>query len=146
MSRPFAKYYAKPTFAQVTEPGNASDYITTKKIKYAFCSPNICQPNQNVYSQSNLMMLKTANKLAYYPCKSTFNKEQLYANLYSKLNLSGKIPIISDLSGNTFPTDISTLVTPYLTYNIDPSGKLFGNTICGINNYQDFIVYNTNSS
>ena len=144
MSRPFTPYSAKPTFAQVKEPLDAGEYILSKKTKYSFCNPNICHPNKNVNSSSNLLLLRTANSLAFYPC-SQFDKSQLYINLYSKLNLidlSGNTPIISDLSGNTFPVNIDTNVTPYLKYNIDPSGVLFGNTICGTNNYLNFLRYN----
>jgi len=142
MSRPFAKYPAKPTFAQVKEPLDASEYIRNKKTKYSFCSPNICHPNKNVYSQSNLMNLKRANNLAFYPCKNTFEPDQLYSNLYTQLDLSGNVLVIADLSGNVYPTPISTTVTPYLTYNIDLSGNLFGNTVCGINNFENYIVFN----
>jgi hypothetical protein len=142
MSRPFAKYPAKPTFAQINEPIEAGEYIQNKKTKYTFCTPNICHPNKNVYSQSNLMALKRANNLAFNPCENSFNSAQLYSNLYSQLDLSGNIPVISDLSGNTYPVSISTTATPYLTYNIDPCGNLFGDTVCGINNYEQYIVYN----
>lgn len=142
MSRPFAKYPAKPCFAQAKEPLDASEYIQNKKTKYSFCSPNICHPNNNVYSQSNLMNLKRANKLAFYPCKNTFEPNQLYSNLYTQLDLSGNVLVIADLSGNAYPTPISQTVTPYLTYNIDLSGNLFGNTVCGINNFENYITYN----
>lgn len=145
MSRPFSNYSAKPTFAQVNEPVDAGQYIITKKTKYSFCQPNICHPNKNVYSQSNLLMLKAANTMKFYP-SNDFDKNQLYINLYTKLNLSdlsGNIPVISDLSGNIFPVIINTSVTPYLTYNIDPSGVLFGNTPCGINNYVNYLTFDT---
>ena len=142
MSRPFAKYTAKPAFRQLSEPLDAGEYIQNKKTKYSFCAPNICHPNKNVYSQSNLMTLKTANSLAFYPYEKTFNPAQLYSNLYSELDLSGNVPVIADLSGNNYPTSISTTVTPYLTYYIDPNGNLFGNTVCGIYNFEDYIVYN----
>lgn len=131
------------TFAQIRESGDARDYITQKKTKYTFCSPNQCHPNKNIYSQSNYLLAKSANNLAFYPC-SRYNKNQLYINLYTKLDLidlSGNTPIISDLSGNTFPVDIDIYATPYLKYNIDPSGVLFGNNICGLNNYKHFVKY-----
>jgi hypothetical protein len=142
MSRPFAKYPAKPTFGEINEPLEAGEYIQNKKSKYSFCTPNICHPNKNVYSQSNFMTLKRANNLVLNPYVNSFNTSELYSNLYSELDLSGNVPVISDLSGNTYPTYISTTVTPYLTYNIDPSGNLFGNTVCGINNFENYIVYN----
>jgi hypothetical protein len=142
MSRPFSNYSAKPTFSQVNEPLDAGEYVKNKKTKYSFCNPNICHPNKNIYSQSNLLFLRQANTLAFYPCNN-FDKTQLYSNLYTKLDLSDlseNTPVISDLSGN-FPVDIKTDVTPYLTYNIDPSGNLFGNTPCGIDNYLNYLTY-----
>lgn len=145
MSRAFASYPAKPTFAQVNEPLDAGEYILNKKTKYSFCNPNICHPNKNVNSSSNLLLLRTANSLAFYP-NSRFDKTQLYINLYSQLDLSdldGNTPVISDLSGNTFPVDIDTSVTPYLKYNTDASGVLFGNTACGLNNYLNYVTYNS---
>jgi len=142
MSIPLHKYPSKPTFGQINEPLEAGEYIQNKKSKYSFCTPNICHPNKNVYSQSNFMALKRANNLVLNPYVNSFNTSQLYSNLYSELDLSGNVPVISDLSGNTYPTYISTTVIPYLTYNIDPSGNLFGNTVCGINNFENYIVYN----
>ena len=141
MSRPFAKYPGKPAFGVFKEPVNASDYITNKKIKYSFCTPNICQPNKNMYSQSNYLYLKQANNLLFYPCTNSINKSELYINLITKLDLTN-VPVIADLSGNTFPVEIDKTVTPFLKYNIDPSGNLFGNTVCGINNFENYIVYN----
>ena len=141
MSRPFAKYPAKPTFAQVKEPLNAGEHIQNKKTKYSFCNHNICHPKKNMYSQSNLINLKRANMLAYH-CKNTFETDQLYSNLYTQLDLSGNVLVIADLSGNVYPTTISKNVTPYLTYNIDLSGNLFGDSVCGINNFENYLVYN----
>ena len=123
MSRPFSYNSAKSSFAQVKEPVEASTYTQTKKAKYIF-----------------------------YQCQCQyveFDKTQLFTNLYTKLDLSdlsGNTPVISDLSGNNFPASISTSVTPYLKYNIDPSGVLFGNTPCGINNYLNFISYDITSN
>lgn len=145
MSRPFTNNYsAKASFAQVNKSMNAGDYIKTKKTKYSFCHPNICHPNKNIYSQSNLLLLRRANALTFYPC-SNFDKTQLFTNLYTKLDLSdlsGNTPVISDLSGNTFPVKIDTSVTPFLKYNIDPRGVLFGNNLCGINNFLNYVTLN----
>lgn len=144
MSRPFSNYSAKPTFAQVNESNNASSYTQFKKTKYSFCKPNICHPNKNIGSQGDLLLLRAANSLLFNPCN--FDKNELYINLYTKLDLSDlsdNTPIISDLASSNFPVTISTTVTPYLTYNIDPSGVLFGNTTCGINNYLNFLTYDT---
>jgi hypothetical protein len=143
MSRPFTNYSAKPTFEGVNEPLEASQYIKIKKTRYTFCAPNICNPNKNIYSQSNLLLLRQANRLAFYPSVK-IDKTQLYSNLYTKLDLSdlsGNTPVISDLSGNTFPVLIDTTVAPFLKYNIDPSGNLFGNTPCGIDNYLNYVTF-----
>jgi len=141
MSRPFAKYPAKPAFGVFKEPQIASDYIINKKTKYTFCNPNICYPNKNIGSQNNYLSLKHANRLENYQCVNSINKTQLYINLITKLDLSN-VPVIEDLSGNTYPVIIDPNITPFLKYNIDPTGDLFGNTPCGINNFENYLVYN----
>ncbi len=143
MSRPFAKNSAKSSFAQFKEPLYASDYTTVRKLKNSFCYPDFCHPNKNLYSQSNYMLIKNANNLRLNPCD--INKSQLYVNLITKMDLSGNIPVIEDLNTNTYPVLIDEYVSrPYLKYNIDPSGNLFGNTICGIDNFKNYIVPNLN--
>jgi hypothetical protein len=146
MSNPFTYYTAKPTFAEVNEPLDAGQYVLKKKLKYSFCSPNICHPNKNIKSYDKYYGLRTANSLAFYPFSNFDNsKSQLYSNLYTKLDLklltNENTPIISDLNGGTHPVTIDTTVQPYLKYNIDPSGVLFGDTPCGINNFLDYVVY-----
>ena len=118
MSRSFAKNNGKTTFAQFKEPFNAGEYILLKKNKYIYY-------NSCCYSNINL-----ANYI---------NNTQLYTNLITKLDLSDNIVVISDLSGGTYPVKINTDIEPYLKYNIDPSGNLFGNTICGLNNWENYI-------
>ena len=144
MSRPFAKNNGKSTFAQIKEPLNASQYTSIKKTKYTFCKPNYCHPNKNLYSQSNYLMLKSANNLATNKC-NYIDHTELYINLITSLDLSANAIVVTDLSGNGYPVKIDTTVQPYLKYNIDPSGNLFGNTVCGINNFENYIVYNAPS-
>lgn len=130
MSRPFAKYSAKASFGQIKEPMSSGDYIANKKLMYSVCAPNQCQLNANIL------------------CRQ-FNRNQLYANLYTKLDLmeiSPTIPIIADLLGNTFPVIIDTNVQPFLKYVIDPKGALFGNSPCGIDNYRNYVVPNNVTS
>lgn len=145
MSKMISTNSAKHTFAQVNTSTSASDYIERKK-RSQFCNPELCYPNKKVYSQSNLMMM---NKVTYYAGNPyyNFNKNQLYSNLYTKLDLSDlseNTPIISDLSGNTFPVIIDVNSEPYLKYNIDPSGVLFGTNPCTLDNYLDYVVHNDN--
>jgi hypothetical protein len=142
MSRPFANNSAKSAFAQFKESSCASDYTSIKKIKSSFCNPNYGRhSSKNVYSQSNRMFIQKANNILH-PCNN-INKTQLYINLITKMDLSENIPIIEDLNAKTYPVVIDEYVNrPYLKYNIDPSGNLFGNTVCGINNFENYIVSN----
>ena len=133
MSRPFSKYMAKPTFANVNSIINASEYISKKKMKYKFCSPKLCHQNMNVKSYEDFHLLNSSLQPVI-----NFNKSQLYANLYTKLDLNGNMPIITDFSGN-YPVVITA---DNVSYNIDCSGILFGNTPCGLNNYLNYMVYN----
>jgi hypothetical protein len=141
MSRPFAKNNGKNTFAQFKESFDASEYTLIKKTRYSFCNPDYCHPNKNLYSQSNYMLLKRAYDFRLNPC-DYIDHTQLYINLITKLDLSNNAIVATDLSGNIHPIKIDTTVEPFLKYNIDPSGNLFGNTICGINNFENYIVYN----
>lgn len=138
-------YFASSTFAKIKPTQNTSDYISNKKSKYMFCSPNICHPNKNIGTSSHFLQLKKANQLAYYPC-SQFDKTKLYVNLYSKLLLNSDIPVITDISGNISPTEIDPNTAPYLRYIIDTNGDLFGNTPCGYNNYVNYMVYDTSAN
>jgi hypothetical protein len=146
----FNMYKAKPTFAERKEPGDASEYIANKKTKYTFCNPNVCHPNKNVYSQSNLMMLRRANKLAFYPCINEFDKTQLYLNLFTKLQLEPDINVVTfgptNPPASPYYIDPPSGTEPYNYYNIDPSGNLFGNTICGLNNWENYIVSDSHNT
>jgi hypothetical protein len=128
MSRSFAKNNGKSCFAQIKKTLNASDYITTKKTKYSFFDKNEFCINYSIENECDI------------------NHTQLYVNLITKLDLSDDVIVATDLSGNTSPVIIDTTVEPYLTYNIDPCGNLFGNTICGITNFENYIVYNPPSN
>jgi len=134
------KNIANSTFTKFTNTMDASEYTVTKGVKSVYCNSNKCKKNINVYSQSNYINLKTF-KLSN-ESQNDINHTQLYINLITKLDLSGNIPIISDLSNNYYPAIIDTSANTYLTYNIDPSGILFGNTECDIDNWKNLLVYN----
>jgi hypothetical protein len=143
MSRPFFSnnVSANSAFANQKPISDAGDYITQKKIKYSFCKPNICHPNKNVNTQSNLLNLKQANSLAFYPY-SNFDKTQLYSNLYSSLVLNSNVQSFSNLSGQ-YPVNVDPDTISWTNYIIDPSGQLFGLTPCGIQNFENYVVYNS---
>lgn len=141
MSRPFAKNNGKTAFCNFNEPFNSNEYITNKKAKYLFCNPHKCRLNKNLHSQSNYLIFKKERILSSNPC-SEIDPSQLYINLITKLDLSDDIIVVTDLSNNNYPVQINKSDTPYLKYDIDPNGSLFGNNICGINNYENYIAYN----
>jgi hypothetical protein len=141
MSRQFSILTANSTFAQVNKPFTAGDYVVNKKIKHTFCPPILCDSKKTVNTYEKYYFLHKVNNPNLY-----FNRAQLYSNLYTKLDLTPLMntntPIIYDMSNNTFPSIINPdNIIPYVTYNIDPSGNLFGNTVCGLNNYLDYVVY-----
>jgi len=140
MARPFKNSSsANKAFGVFSEAQDAGEYINNKKTKATYCSANICSRSLTVGSESNYLLFKKSNKMIVYPFLNSINKADLNINLITKLDLSGNIPV-EDLSGNSL-TDINTSDNPYLIYNIDPSGNLFGNTICGINNWEKYMVY-----
>lgn len=147
-SRLFSTYPAKPAFGVNLAVQNAGDYILQKKAKRSYCNISLCKQLNNVKSQSDLLLLRKSNYL-YNKCNSQFfNTANLNINLYTKLNLK-HVKVIADSSSGVSPTTISSIPVvitstdpSYITYTIDPCGALFGNTICGVNNYQNFLVYN----
>jgi hypothetical protein len=147
MARPFKNSSsANKAFGGFSESQNTGDYIYNKKIKSTYCNANICTPSLTVGSESNYLLFKRAYRSRVYPCLNSINKANLNINLITKLNLPG-VPVIQDFSGNAVPSTIdATIAKPYLRYNIDPSGNLFGNDICGINNWEKYMIYGDHNS
>ena len=153
MARPFNNQFlgsksANKCFGQFLESQNAGDYILNKSAKTTYCIPNKCTQSFKVGSQNNYLMYKNANRLTFPSnCLSSINKSNLNINLITKLDLKD-IPVIADFSGNKVPSSIidTNLIIPYLEYNVDPTGLLFGNTLCGTNNFLRYLVYNPPSS
>jgi hypothetical protein len=143
MAHSFKTNNGVTTFGVFKEPQSSGDYILNKKAKTVYCNPNICIPIKNVGSQSNLNMLKLSNYLKYYNCKNSFNNRNLNVNLITQLNLMD-VPVLQNnitLACPTTMTKTSNVIDkdpPYI-YTIDPSGNLFGNTTCGINNYVGYM-------
>jgi hypothetical protein len=132
----------KNTYGVFKESLNSSEYIYNKKAKTIYCKANICIPNKNIDTQNNLLLLKRSNNLNYNTY-SKFNTSNLNINLYSKLDLND-IPVIRN--NNTpfeSPSTINTTTIPYLNYEIDPSGNLFGNSICGVLNFENYLLIDT---
>ena len=140
--RSFNSNQAKRTFGRFYEPLEAGNYILKKKAQATFCKPNKCVPSITLNTQENKLMLNWANRLKYAPCKNDFNKSNLNVNLITKLQLNNNVAVIQQNLPHSSPTDLDLQSIPYLYYTIDPCGNLFGNTICGVNNWETYIRYN----
>ena len=135
--RPFNTYMGKNTFGVLKEPIQAGDYTINRGALVGFCPPNICARNRTGVTQSNYLLLKRAKALYV---NDLYNPADLNMNLVTQLDLSG-CSIILDNSGNLVPANLSITSIPYLDYTIDPSGVLFGNTICGATNFTEYLKY-----
>lgn len=144
MSRPFTNISsANKTFGQFKEPKDANEYIHNKKARASYCIANKCSPSIKVASESDRLIFNKSNQLSLYPCANGINTANLNINLITRLNLRN-VPVIQDASSGAIPSTIETSSIPYLDYVIDPSGALFGNSVCGINNFINYIRPNTN--
>jgi hypothetical protein len=140
MSRPFSGNPGKRAFGVFLEPQYASDYIYNKKAKTLFCDFNFCKPNTPVDTEGNYLLFQRAAELSKSNLIANINNRNLNINLVTELNLTS-LPVILDSTTNQVPAPIDTNNVPYLTYNIDPSGVLFGNTPCGIDNFLEYLQY-----
>jgi hypothetical protein len=138
MAHSFKSNPARPAFGVFAEPLQAGEYIYNKKVKATYCGTNNCPSRVKLDSQNNLLLFKRSTRFCL---KNMIDKTNLNINLITELDLKD-VPVIADFSGNV-PTTILSTNIPYLDYNIDPNGDLFGNTICGVNNYVQYMKYNT---
>jgi len=137
MSKP---YMGKNTFGVLKESQEAGQYILNKKALNSFCPINNCIPTR---TQSNRLLLRQANKIYYNTVNNNIflNKANLNINLVTTLDLSG-VPVIQQNDPYAIPAKLDVTDIPYLAYTIDPSGNLFGNTICGTDNFQKYLRFN----
>ena len=135
--RPFNTYTGKNTFGVLKESRQAGDYTINKGALAWVCPPNICVRNKTGVTQNNYLLLKRAKALYV---NDLYNPADLNMNLVTQLDLSG-CSIILENNGNVVPAKLSTTSNPYLAYTIDPSGVLFGNTICGAINFTEYLKY-----
>jgi hypothetical protein len=140
-SRPFNQYMGKNTFGVLKESQDAGQYILNKTATTSFCSPNVCVPSRTLASQSSRLILRKANKIYFSRCQDPYNTANLNINLVTVLDLSG-VPVIQNNINNDVPTSLDVTSIPFLSYKIDPSGNLFGNTVCGADNYQNYLKFN----
>jgi len=138
MAHSFKNFSAKAAFGVNKESNQAGDYILKKKANAIYCKS--CE-RYTLNSQGDLNLLRMVkNKKKELP----FNKNNLNINLVTKLDLKN-VCVIEDASGNVCSNNgivYSEIPNFYNEYIIDPSGHLFGNTSCGINNFLNYLVYN----
>jgi hypothetical protein len=137
----------KAAFSSFNETQNSGDNTqeTTSTTSYNNTSITL---NNKFKSGAERLLFKKSFYLNTVP-NTTYNKSNLSSNLVTKLDLqsldSSVVPVI-EKNGipSTIPTDIviTSSTVPYLDYTIDPCGNLFGNTVCGLNNYRQYLVYN----
>ena len=143
MAHSFKNFSANPAFGANKEANNAGDYILRKKARATFCKSSTCPPRYYFNTQGDLNLLRTAKYLDNINDHLTFDKNNLNINLVTKLDLND-VCVIADASNNICTTNIVYSEIPdfYTKYIIDPSGNLFGNTQCGVNNFLNYLVYN----
>jgi hypothetical protein len=130
----------RQTFGQSSPNQTAGDYILNKKTKSTFCNSRTCLPKTPTINQSNYLLLKKANYIKYSDAQGS-SKNDLASGLTTTIDLLN-VPVIQNNAG-TSPATISTSSVSYLTYAIDPSGVMFGNTICGLNDINNFRIINS---
>jgi hypothetical protein len=159
MSRSYNQSYSGKTSSGREAFGNfattidAGDYIQNKKNRHTTictkstcvpkqCVPKQCVPNTSVANQGDYLLRKRAI-YNYYNSDTDITqsiKTDLQYGLVSKMVLSG-ISVIKNNATGESPTTLNPSVSiPYFNYTIDPSGNLFGNSICGINNFENYVV------
>jgi hypothetical protein len=144
MPHSFNNFSAKAAFGSNQGTNEAGDYILKKKARATYCSSSRCPPRYNLNSQGELNLLRRAKYIDISNSRLPFNKNNLNINLVTKLDLTN-VCVIEDASGNVCANNgIIYIDIPnfYNRYIIDPNGKLFGNTSCGVNNFLNYLVYN----
>lgn len=155
MAHTFKIIPAKPTFGSLRQNALSfqSDYITLKKSKLVYCdSFNHCGRPKNMSNYNDINLFNNGRRVSYNYLANNhlipFNKSNLVAGLYSKMDLTNVCTLINGLPCNNIDTcpacknavSIDTASTAPLnwTNTIDPVGALFGNTPCGIQNFTNY--------
>jgi hypothetical protein len=146
MSRLFQPFPAKPAFGTLQKNTYSSDY--TKKIKLknivAYSIKN--KTKRNIPQEEFLYSKNCELKYNILFNKSYLDKTNLIAGQYSKEDLEGVTTISSSNETSEPYIETNIVLTDnipfYINYTIDPTGVLFGNTQCGLNNYVNFMKIN----
>ena len=153
MAHAFKTIPAKPSFGVLKESVYQSDYIARLKSRNTFCDTKtngLCMSLGTSLDKD----YNTFHQLKHFRavCDLPFNKSDLVVNLYSKMNLQD-VCVIGDTGTNIYNCNAGatgcntsagynpTISPFYQQYTIDPCGKLFGNTQCGIKNFTNYMVF-----
>ena len=143
MSRLFQPFPAKPAFGTLQKNTYASDYTKKLKLRNSIHDSIQNQTKGNLTQQQFIDLKNCELKYNILFNKSYLDKRNLIAGQYSNENLEGVITVSS--SNETEEPYNETNILPsnnvpfYVDYNIDPTGALFGNSQCGLNNFTNFM-------
>ena len=144
MSFSFQPITGKRTFGTVGKTLESVGHIETIKLKNLRCTPErMCDYRANRF-KGGWDSSKYTFYSRYRNKGSEFDSTQLYNGLYSVMDFNKKNPSIikNNLTGES-PTKMlpkgAACQPDYQRYTIDPDGKLFGNTACGIHNYMNYV-------
>jgi hypothetical protein len=143
MSSQYNYTSGKNTFGNFNNKFSSSDYIENISRKTQTSKRLDCISFKRVRDQNQYLKLKNRNierNNKYF----TFNKANLNMNLVNRLNLEN-VCVIKNDNGDC-PTDLSFNLIPLLAYTIDPSGNLFGNSLCGLDNYTNYLECTTKTT
>jgi hypothetical protein len=120
----------KKAFGGFKESKTSGEYCQRLKAKATFCRVDCLNEGLTLNSQSDLIMFRAAVRQKKDCCSADIDTADLNINLISTLDLAG----VAVLSASS---DLEN--KPYSVV-IDPSGNLFGNDACGINNYVRYMT------
>ena len=134
---------AKSRFGKTYNAPYYTEYIKNKSVMTKFCPRLQCKtPVNRFMNQADYLSIKKVCSTNPGCCAVGYiDKTNLNINLLTKENLK-YVNVIKYNATNASPTNINRSLPFLYNYTIDPSGQLFGNTGCGINNWTRYMVYN----
>ena len=144
-AKPFAQSFStgKSTFKTNRESSNAGDYILKKKANAVYCKYTSCTDRVRVNNYQSMYLLENAKLNAKTEKNQAYiGSGNLNINLFTKLDLENVCTIQLN-NPVTCPTSLDIAQYFPIIYTIDPAGALFGNSICGTNNFQNYLVPNS---
>ena len=133
-------FTAKPAFQSNKESNEAGFYIGNKTTSTMYCNTN-CSNKAATNNYQQLYALRNARFIKKRICRPGFGNKDLNINLFTKLDLQN-VCAVNSMTTGTCASSINPSSVFFLNYAVDPNGALFGNTECGLNDYEHFLVPN----